>query len=148
MSPLFALVDAGPLIAYYNKTDLHHAQICDYFKSCTFQLVTTDPCVAEAMYALRKSHKVQSSLAQDIAEGIWQRKSLLDSDFDRIAVLFEKYRDLPADFADLSLIVISERLDIPRIVTLDSDFNIYRRFQDRPQPFNRVFYPYTQSKKP
>jgi len=47
--------------------------------------------------------------------------------------------------ADLSLIVISERLALPRIVTLDSDFNIYRRFQDKPQPFNRVFYPHAQS---
>ncbi len=51
--------------------------------------------------------------------------------------------DLPADFADLSLIAISERLNLPRIVTLDSDFNIYQRFRDKPQPFCRVFYPHT-----
>ena len=143
MSLLLALVDAGPLVAYYNKTDSYHTQICDYFQSCTFQLVTTDPCLAEAMYLLRESHKVQSSLAGDVAEGIWRREPLIDSDFERIAALFEKYRDLPADFADLSLIVISERLELPRIVTLDSDFNIYRRFRDKPQPFNRVFYPHT-----
>jgi len=43
MSPLLALVDAGPLVAYYNKTDFYHTQICDYFQSCTFGLVTTDP---------------------------------------------------------------------------------------------------------
>ncbi len=141
MSPLLALVDAGPLVAYYNKTDSHHTQICTYFDSCTFGLVTTDACLAEAMYLLRSSHRVQSSLARDIAERIWQREPLIDSDFERIAVLFEKYSDLPADFADLSLIVISERLDLPRIVTLNSDFNIYQRFRGKPQPFNRVFYP-------
>ena len=71
------------------------------------------------MYLIRESHKVQSSLAGDVAEGIWRREPLLDGDFERIAALFEKYKDLPADFADLSLIVISERLDLPRIVTLD-----------------------------
>ncbi len=142
----FALVDAGPLIAYYNKTDSHHTQICDYFKICTFQLVTTEPCLTEAMYTLRKSHKVQSSLARDVAEGIWQRMPLVDSDFEKIAVLFEKYRDLPADFADLSLVVISERLNIPKIVTLDKDFDTYRRFQDSRQPFERVFYPHPQTK--
>jgi predicted nucleic acid-binding protein len=98
------------------------------------------------MYLLRSDHSVQSSLARDIADGIWQREPLVDSDFERIAVLFKKYRDLPADFADLSLIVISERLNIPQIVTLDSDFNIYQRFRDKPQPFNRVFYPHTKSK--
>lgn len=141
MSPLLALVDAGPIVAYYNKTDSYHIQICDYFQSCTFQLITTDPCLAEAMYLLRESHQVQSSLARDVAEGIWQRETLIYDDFERMAVLFEKYRDLPADFADLSLIVISERLNLPRIVTLDSDSNICQRFQDKPQPFNRVFYP-------
>lgn len=142
ISPLLALVDAGPLVAYYNKTDSYHTQLRDYFQSCVFQLVTTDPCLAEAMYLLRESHKAQSSLARDVAEGIWRRELLLNSDFGRIAVLLEKYKDLPADFADLSLIVISERLNLPRIVTLDSDFNIYQRFRDKPQPFNRVFYPH------
>jgi len=39
----------------------------------------------------------------------------------RIAELFEKYSNLPADFADLSLVTISERCDIPQIVTLDRD---------------------------
>ncbi len=76
MSPLLALVDAGPLVAYYNKTDSYHTQICDYFQSCTFQLVTTDPCLAETMYLLRESHQVQSSLARDVAEGIWRREPL------------------------------------------------------------------------
>jgi uncharacterized protein len=46
---------------------------------------------------------------------------------------------LPGDFADLSLIAISERLDIAAIATLDSDFDIYRRY--RKQPFERIFVP-------
>ena len=59
------------------------------------------------MYALGKSsQQVQISLAQDIADGIWQRQPLETSDFERIAELFEKYKDVPADFADLSLVVI------------------------------------------
>lgn len=41
--------------------------------------------------------------------------------------------------ADLSLIAISERLNIAAIATLDKDFNIYRRY--RSQPFERVFRP-------
>ncbi|WP_161486824.1 hypothetical protein A5482_001760 [Cyanobacterium sp. IPPAS B-1200] len=43
------------------------------------------------------------------------------------------------DFADLSLIAISERLKISAIAFLDKDFNIYRRY--RKDYFNRVFYP-------
>lgn len=94
------------------------------------------------MYSLG-SPKGQSIFSRDIAQGIWQREALQDSDFKRIAELFDKYSDLPADFADLSLVAISERLNIPQIVTLDRDFDIYRRYPDQPQPFNRIFYPHT-----
>lgn len=61
------------------------------------------------------------------------------ADFVRIAELNEQYADLPGDFSDLSLVSISERLDIAEIATLDKDFDIYRRY--RKQPFNRIFYP-------
>nr|WP_051036061.1 hypothetical protein [Stanieria cyanosphaera] len=65
--------------------------------------------------------------------------SLLTQDFTRIAELNAQYADLPGDFADLSLIAISERLNISAIATLDSDFDIYRRY--RKQPFERIFLP-------
>ena len=42
------------------------------------------------------------------------------------------------DDRDLSLIVISERLNISAIATLDSDFDIYRRY--RKQSFERVIF--------
>lgn len=139
MSQHCALVDAGPLIAYYNSKDKHHKQICDYFKQCTFQLITVDTCITEVMYALRVNYAVQTSFLLDIHDGIWQRETLKQDDFARIAELNNKYKDIPGDFADLSLVVISERLDIPKIVTLDSDFDIYRRYKDG--YFERVFYP-------
>ncbi len=136
---LCALVDAGPLIAYYNQKDKHHEQICEFFKTCKHQLITTDACIAEVMYSLRRSVMVQMDFSKDIAEGTWQQEALHSSDFTQITELFNKYSDLPADFADLSLIVISRRLDITSVVTLDADFDIYRRYQDK--PFERIFYP-------
>ncbi|MBW4582831.1 MAG: hypothetical protein KME42_24960 [Tildeniella nuda ZEHNDER 1965/U140] len=59
--------------------------------------------------------------------------------FTRIAELNARYADLPADFSDLSLVVISERLSIAAIATLDKDLDIYRRYCN--QAFERVFYP-------
>jgi predicted nucleic acid-binding protein len=63
---------------------------------------------------------------------------LQPSDYQRIQELNTTYQDLPADFTDLSLIAISERLDIAAIATLDSEFDVYRRY--RKQPFERVFF--------
>jgi uncharacterized protein len=38
-------------------------------------------------------------------------------------------------------VVISERLDISKIVTLDSDFDVYRRYRTPPKSFERIFWP-------
>jgi hypothetical protein len=80
-------------------------------------------------------------LSQDIFEGIWKIEPLIEEDFSTIAELFQKYSNVPADFADLSLVAISTRLNISKIVTLDSDFDIYRRLTTPPSPFIRVFFP-------
>lgn len=73
----------------------------------------------------------------DLALKLYQCIPLISEDFARIKQLNEQYADLPGDFADLSLIAISERLNISAIITLDSDFDIYRRY--RKQPFERIF---------
>jgi len=56
---------------------------------------------------------------------------LLEDDIDRIIELTTKYRDVPLDLADASLVVISEYLNTNRILSIDSDFLIFRnRFKD------------------
>jgi hypothetical protein len=40
--------------------------------------------------------------------------------------LNEKYRDLPGDFADLSIVALSTRLKILDVASIDGDFDVYR----------------------
>ncbi len=37
-----------------------------------------------------------------------------------------KYSDIPMDLADASLVVLSEKLRIKEIITIDSDYYVYR----------------------
>ena len=37
-----------------------------------------------------------------------------------------KYADVPMDFADATLVALAEERDDTRILTLDSDFHVYR----------------------
>jgi hypothetical protein len=89
------------------------------------------------MYLLSKNYRTQNEFLNDLAQQLYRCIPLVPEDFSRIRELNEQYADLPADFADLSLISISERLNISAIITLDSDFDIYRRY--RKQPFERMF---------
>ncbi|MBW4632198.1 MAG: PIN domain-containing protein [Iphinoe sp. HA4291-MV1] len=131
------LVDSSLLIAFYNAADNYHSQVRDFFARCTSDLVTTVGCVTEVMYFLAPNSRVQNEFLLHLATHVYECESLLPQDFTRIAELNAQYADLPGDFADLSLIAISERLDISAIATLDKDFDIYRRY--RRQSFERVF---------
>jgi predicted nucleic acid-binding protein len=47
-------------------------------------------------------------------------------DVSRCRDLMGKYRSLPMDFADATLVVLAEKLKTRRVFTLDSDFRVYR----------------------
>ncbi len=49
------------------------------------------------------------------------------AELPRMRSLMEQYADLPMDFADASLVALSERLKLRRVFTLDRrDFLVYR----------------------
>ena len=137
--PPLVLIDSGSLTAYYSGTDNYHLQVCRFLEGCTSRLITTPSCVTEVMWLLSSNWRTQNEFLLDVAKELYECVPLLPQDFTRIAELNAQYADLPGDFADLSLIAISERLNIAAIATLDGDFDIYRRY--RKQPFERIFIP-------
>ncbi|WP_017316155.1 type II toxin-antitoxin system VapC family toxin [Mastigocladopsis repens] len=133
------LADSGFLFAYYSAQDKYHQQVRHFFENCTSKLVTPPVCIAEVMWLLNFHWRTQNEFLLDVAKQLYECEQLLPQDFSRIAELNAQYSDLPGDFADLCLVAISERLDIAAIATLDSDFDVYRRY--RKKPFERVFLP-------
>ena len=65
-------------------------------------------------------------LLEHVSKGLFEVLPLEPADYSRIAELNVRYKDLPGDFADLSLLAVAERLDISRIASLDRDFDVYR----------------------
>ncbi len=137
--PPIILTDSSILYAYYSAKDNYHIPVCNFFEQCSSELITTIACVTEVMYLLHRDYRTQNEFLHDLAQKLYRCIPLITEDFARIKQLNEQYADLPGDFADLSLITISERLNVSAIITLDGDFDIYRRY--RKEPFDRVFLP-------
>ena len=137
--PPIILIDTSVLVAFYNANDKYHTQSRQFFNRCTSNLVTTTSCVTETMWLLAPDYRIQNLFLSHLSQQIYHCEPLIIQDFTRILELNQQYADLPGDFADLSLVAVSERLNIAAIATLDKDFNIYRRY--RRQPFDRVFTP-------
>ena len=66
-----------------------------------------------------------------IQRGVVFIAPITDQDVPRVRVLMEKYKDVPMDFADATLVRIAEREAILDMFTLDRDFTIYRASRGR-----------------
>lgn len=120
------LVDAGPLIALLDRSDPHHVACVAAAKRLSAPLLTVWPVVTEAMYLLG-AWAVQRELLGHLADGTLRLLALGEDDIARIRQLMEKYRDLPMDLADASLVAVGERERIGRVFTIDRrDFSLYR----------------------
>ena len=120
------LVDAGPLLALFDKDDLYHQKILVFLKSYEGHLYTTWPVITETLHLLSFSVEVQLDFLKWLDRCGLRVLNFDQSILKRVIDLTKKYNDLPVDFADASLVAVAEREDIKDIISIDSDFNVYQ----------------------
>ena len=122
------ICDTGPLVALIDADDVHHTRCRAALPSLSGPLLTTVPCLTEAMHFLGKARgwEAQSALWQFIRRGALRLHRSDANEESRIAELMEQYRDAPMDFADASLVALAESLHLTQIFTLDSHFYAYQ----------------------
>ncbi len=126
------IVDTGPLVAFFNRRDEYHHWVLLQLSTLRGTLVTTESVISECLYLLDYS-KVAITAIQDM---VISKKLLISDvparDFSEVLKLVEKYQDLPASRADVSLLVVYNSMKDAKILTLDSDFKIYRATDGKP----------------
>jgi hypothetical protein len=120
------IADSGPLIALFDTSDNDHPRLKDFFASCNAVVMTTWPVVTEVCHMLSYSVNRQLAFLKWIQRGALDIADLPANAIAEMIVLTEKYRDRPMDLADASLVVLSMQTGIRNIISLDSDFDIYR----------------------
>ena len=126
------LIDAGPLIALFDRDDKYHHKVRELLSHTTTALFTTWPVITETCHMLDFSAEAQLDFLEWTYRGGLRIHELGDNDLERIISLIRKYRDRPMDLADASLVVTSEVLGIKQIISIDRDFEIYRRADKKP----------------
>lgn len=126
------LTDTGPLVAIFDESDEAHGRCAAVLKRTSPPLTSTWPVVTEAMYLLA-SLQAQDALLAMIERGALSLAPIETGDVPRIRTLIRKFRDLPMDLADATLVRVAEREGIRRVFTLDRrDFSVYRSGRGRP----------------
>jgi predicted nucleic acid-binding protein len=117
------IVDAGPLVALFKGADNYHHDAVAFVQRIEQPLVTNLVVISEVVALLSPSFQTPFLVWAIGALGIDQETA---QDLPRIVEIMNKYADLPADFADASLVALCERRGIREVATLDSDFDVYR----------------------
>ena len=125
------IADSGFWIALFSMKDPYHqkavAALDEFFDRL---LVTTWPVLAETGHLLLQRAGFQAQLAflQTVQQGGTDIFHLdATAHLPRMTQLMQKYRDLPMDLTDASLVILAEALGHGRILSTDQrDFNAYR----------------------
>ena len=120
------ILDTGPLVAFLDRREQHHAQVNQFFKEQTLPFATCEPVITEACFILGHMPQAIQQIGRWISEGVIKIDFSLSHDNQQVFGLMKKYRDLPMSLADACLVTMCKLQSNCRIFTLDSHFHIYR----------------------
>lgn len=126
------LIDSGPLIALFDSSDRFHTAVLNCLRSYRGQLLSSWPVLTEVSHMLDFSLQAQLDFLAWVHSGAVQLAEIEQSELLSMRQMMEKYGDLPMDLADASLLYLANRDDIRQIISIDSDFDVYRTLKKKP----------------
>jgi predicted nucleic acid-binding protein len=121
------ILDTGPWVALLCRDDARHAWAKAQFAQHAAPFLTCEAVVAETCFLLALTGFDPSRALALVERGVVRIAMSLTEQVVAVRALFERYDNVPASLADACLIRMSELHEPCRVLTLDSDFLIYRR---------------------
>ena len=127
------LIDTGPIVAYLDAKERTHIEVSEVLDRFAGQLLTTSAVITETMHFVSEAQTGPRLLADFVlASGMHIVDFAQPLELRQAADLMEKYSDVPMDYADATLVLLAERLDVQNILTLDRrGFSAYRTSHKR-----------------
>jgi predicted nucleic acid-binding protein len=127
------IIDTGAIVALLDRSESRHEDCVRVLRAHVGPVLSTEPILTEALHLLSFDLRAQADCLEIFLRGA---VVLVPADLGtlrRAARLMAKYRDVPMDYADASLVVLAEDLEADRVFTLDRrGFSVYRWKGKRP----------------
>lgn len=121
------VIDTGPLVALLNRRDRHHAWVREVLDTVEPPIFTCEAVVSEACFLLGRLTGGSDAVLGMLSAAILKVDFRMLSEIDALRGLMRKFASVPMSVADACLVRMTE-LDVQSVlVTLDSDFRVYRR---------------------
>ena len=118
-----AIADTGLLVALAREQDQYHGWAIEIAGQIAWPALTCEAVLAETAYHLQSTERVLGMVQDRLVRVAFDCNAHLGHLHD----LATRYADRHPDLADLCLIRMSELHPEHVIVTVDSDFRVYRR---------------------
>jgi predicted nucleic acid-binding protein len=115
------MVDAGPLYAFVDADDAHHAASLELLSDHPGPILVPTLVITEVAYLLatRLGVSAEVRFLGDLASGALTPSEPEPADWLRIAELVARYADLRLGTVDDSVVAAAERLGVTAIATFD-----------------------------
>jgi predicted nucleic acid-binding protein len=127
-----AIVDTGPLVAFLDRAEQHHRWVVEQVEELEPPLLVCEPVLAEAMHLLARFSRGQDALFGLLENGALKIAFRIEEHIPALRKLHQKYRDRPMSLADACIVRMTEIYEQYAVLTLDSDFMVYRKHGREP----------------
>ena len=127
MAETKVIVDTGPLVAYWNRKDEHHAWAVDRWQALSQPVYTCEAVISETAFLLRDDGFSPEPLWAAMEREIVRVEFDFRSNQADLLHLLRKYADQPMSVADACLVRLAELSGEAAVFTTDADFRFYRR---------------------
>lgn len=114
-------------MALLNRRDRHHAWVRQVLDTVKPPVFTCEAVVSEACFLLGRLAGGQDALLELLANDVVRIDFRLHGELESVRGLMRKFATVPMSLADACLVRMSEMDVQTTIVTLDTDFRVYRR---------------------
>ena len=133
------IVDTGPLVAFLDQREAHHAWVREEFGRLRAPLRTCEIVLAETAYLLLRRGLPTERFFQLFRRNLVEVRFEFAADWENLEMLMAAYHDTPMSLADACLVRMSEQEHESVIFTLDQHFLVYRRQGNRNIPLLAPF---------
>ena len=121
------IIDTGPIVAFLNGRDRHHGWVRGVLAELRPPLYTCESVISEACFLVRNLPGGPGAVLELLARHVVAIDFDVPAEVDAVRKLMVEYANVPMSLADACLVRMTELERDSSVLTMDSDFRLYRR---------------------
>ncbi len=124
------ILDTSVLVALINRSDSNHIWAVQEWMQLKSPALTCEAVISETCFLLKRKYLIEA-IFEMIEIGAIAIAFNLQKESSNVRSLMSRYESVPMSFADACLVRMSEQILNSAVMTLDSDFQIYRKYRNQ-----------------